>query len=264
MEDRGSIPMNASDYYESDSALGEYLLFHYGSAAEVLPWAGGPRDALHFPVRCVSECLDPARLPSAARALDLGCAVGRTAFELARHCAEVVAIDHSHRFIDAANHLRERGSLPYVHVEEGRLMTQATAAVPDDIDRQKVRFEVGDAQSLRSDLGTFDVVVMANLVDRLREPKRCLERLPELVRMGGQLILCTPGTWLESYTPASNWLGGFIREGQAVRTLDSLRAQLGSRFELTRILDLPFLIREHARKFQWSVSQASCWRRRGI
>jgi hypothetical protein len=26
--------------------------------------------------------------------------------------------------------------------------------------------------------------------------------------------------------------------------------------------DLPFLIREHARKFQWSVAQASLWKKR--
>ena len=33
-------------------------------------------------------------------------------------------------------------------------------------------------------------------------------------------------------------------------------------FDLIAVKDLPFLIREHARKFQWSVAEATIWRRR--
>jgi len=112
---------------------------------------------------------------------------------------------------------------------------------------------------LRPDLGLFDIVLMANLVDRLGDPQRCLSRLHALVRPGGQLILSTPCTWLEEYTAPSKWLGGFVREGKPVLTLDSLRAALAPHFELVHVCDLPFLIREHARKFQWSVAQASRW-----
>jgi hypothetical protein len=116
--------------------------------------------------------------------------------------------------------------------------------------------------NLSSDLGAFDVVLMANLIDRLSEPRRCLVRLPELVRAGGQLIITSPYTWLEEFTPREHWLGGFERHGQRVTTLDGLQAALDGSFELVKTLDLPFLIREHARKFQWSVAQASCWVRR--
>ena len=96
--------------YESDKLLSEYLLFHYGAPEQVLPHSFGPADALEFPVRCARDCVDAARLPERARALDLGCAVGRSAFELARHCSEVVGIDYSNRFIEVANRLREQGA----------------------------------------------------------------------------------------------------------------------------------------------------------
>ena len=82
--------------YESPTLLNEYLLFHYGSADEVLPWAFGPREALHFPVRTVTDLTDNS---PRARALDLGCAVGRSSFELSRFCAEVTGIDFSRAFI---------------------------------------------------------------------------------------------------------------------------------------------------------------------
>ena len=103
------------------------------------------------------------------------------------------------------------------------------------------------------------MVLLANLVDRLREPRRCLNRLSDLVRLGGQLIVTTPCTWLEDYTPSSEWLGGFEHDGRPVRTRETLQASLAPDFTLARTLDLPFLIREHARKFQWSVALATVW-----
>ncbi len=248
-------------FYETDRALAEYLLFHYGSAKQVMPYSFGPADALHFPMRCVRECLNDLPLPPNASGLDLGCAVGRSSFELARHCARVMGIDYSQRFIDAARQLQAQGQLPFAYTEEGELTTEAIAIVPADIERSCVSFEQGDAMSLRSDLGAFEVVLMANLIDRLPEPRRCLTRLPLLVKAGGRLVITSPYTWLEEYTPRNNWLGGFRRDGKLVRTLDTLRSELEPYFTLQSTKDLPFLIREHARKFQWSVAQASIWQR---
>jgi len=251
--------VNAPDFYETDRALSEYLLFHYGTPTQLMPWTFGPTNAVGYPARCVSECLEPARLSARARALDLGCAVGRATFELARHCSEVIGIDASHRFIEVARHLQAHGGFPYSYVEEGQLTTSARAEVPTGIDRRRVAFEHGDAQALRADLGSFDVVLLANLVDRLPDPLRCLDALPDLVRRHGQLILTTPCTWLEDYTVPSNWLGGFERDAHPIRTLGTLRASLEPQFALARTFDMPFVIREHARKFQWSVAQATIW-----
>jgi hypothetical protein len=67
-------------------------------------------------------------------------------------------------------------------------------------------------------------------------------------------VLATPCTWLDEYTPSANWPPG--------RTFDWLREVLSPDFQLIRMADEPFLIRETARKFQWTVSQVSVWRRR--
>lgn len=239
------------------------MLFHYGEDREVLPWPSGPAEALRYPVRCVSECFEPLSLPMPARALDLGCAVGRSSFELARRCAEVIGIDFSARFIAAARQLRDHGELPYSRADEGELSTPLVARVPSEIDRTRVHFEPGDAMELRGDVGAFDAVLLANLVDRLRNPFRCLARLPALVKPGGQLVIASPYTWLEEFTPRENWLGGFPCDGQPLTTREALRELLGADFDLIGVKDLPFLIREHQRKFQWSVAEATIWRRRG-
>ena len=75
---RQSQPANP---YESHRLLAEYLLFHYGEPAEVLPYRFGPSEALGFPARIVSSCVEFALVPPDAHALDLGCAVGRASFE---------------------------------------------------------------------------------------------------------------------------------------------------------------------------------------
>ncbi|MCK7502526.1 MAG: SUMF1/EgtB/PvdO family nonheme iron enzyme [Comamonadaceae bacterium] len=56
-----------------------------------------------------------------AKALDVGCAVGRASFELARGYREVLGVDLSRAFIDAADTLRRDGELRYFRKDEGEL-----------------------------------------------------------------------------------------------------------------------------------------------
>jgi len=248
--------------YETEKLLSEYLLFHYASAEEILPANYGGEEALFYPTRCINECVNAAAVPFGARALDLGCAVGRSTFELARLCGTVIGIDYSHRFVGAAERIRRDGIMPYDRLDEGALTTPLKARLPDGVDPGRVSFEQGDAMSLRGDLGPFDVVLMANLIDRLHAPIHCLQRLPMLVKPGGQLVITSPYTWLEEYTPRPHWIGGSERDGRRFTTLDGLRAELVQDFDLVGTKDLPFLLREHARKYQLSVAEASMWRRK--
>ena len=62
-------------------------------------------------------------------------------------------------------------------------------------------FEQGNACALREDIGTFGCVLGANLVCRLPDPVAFLDRLASVVAVGGVLVLTTPWTWLEEYTP---------------------------------------------------------------
>lgn len=241
--------------YESDRLVREYLLFHYGEPDELLPWKFGPRDALGFARRCVRELIDPSRLPAVARALDIGCAVGGASFELARYCRDVTGIDYSAAFIDAAEKIRTDGALDYRYTVEGERTARAVARAPQCVDGSRIKFAVGDAMALPSDLEQFDVVLAANLLCRLPDPRAFMARLPSLVKKGGQLLLTTPFTWLEEFTPRENWIGG--RDGAA--SADELASFLRPHFKLDLSVELPFLIREHARKFQWSVALGARW-----
>lgn len=240
-----------ANVYETDQLLSEYLLMHYGADEQLMPWRFGPREAAGFPVRTVSYF--PAG--TCARALDLGCAVGRSSFELSRTADEVVGVDFSQRFIDAAEAVRGGGKLDYAIRETGNLTSRATAVLPAGARPEVVRFVQGDAADLPPGLGRFDRVHAANLICRLPEPEKLLARLPDLVRPGGTLVLATPCTWLDEFTPPE--------QQPQTDTFDWLRSRLGGGFDLVGRHDEPFLIRETARKFQWTVSLVSVWKRTG-
>ncbi len=254
--------MSTSNPYETTKLVNEYLLFHYGTPEEILPYPDGPTAALDFAERAVTEMFDLDRLPNDARALDVGCAVGRSSYTLSRVCQEVIGIDFSHAFVEAARSLGVLGEAPYERVDEGRLTTTLIARLPVGSRPKHVQFEQGDATALRRDLGTFDAVLLANLICRLPQPNQCLNRLQDLVKPGGQLVITSPYTWLDEFTPSENWLGGFEHtEDGPIVTIDALQAALAPHFELKTRRNLPFLIREHARKFQWSVAEGSQWER---
>lgn len=249
-------------YYESDKGLGEYLLFHYGADEDCQPHPFGPTDGLRYPQRCVDNLLDIESTPRSCRALDAGCAVGGSTFHLARHCDEVVGFDLSERFIQSANHLKTHRRLGYRFAEEGSLTKDAVAEIPGEIDRARVRFEVADACEFGDRFGSFDVIFAANLIDRTPNPRAVLENFVSISRPGAQLIITSPYTWLPEYTSPDAWLGGYKAADKPVPTLEGMRTILEPAFELARTEDLPFLIREHKRKFQWSVAQGSLWKRR--
>ena len=243
-----------SEIYENPTILAEYLLFHYGSADEILPasvaWPTGMMEALDFAVRTPSHFSNQG----AQRGLDLGCAVGRSTYEMSRSCGEVVGMDFSHSFVSAAKQLGEGRSVPYSRRDEGYVVSSLSAVLPDGVFPERVSFFQGDAMDLPADIGTFDRVHAANLLCRLGDPVKLLTRLPSLVNPGGQLVLATPCTWLEDFTPSDKWPAG--------GTFPWLEEHLGKAFEFISETDEPFLIRETSRKFQWTRSMLTVWRKR--
>ena len=168
----------AGNPYETPRLLAEYLLFHYGTEQEVLPWESGPREALEFARRSVTELLDASCLPADARALDLGCAVGRSCYELAAVCAEVVGVDFSQSFVDAAEQIRRNGALTYARTDEGAHTTELVACRPAGGGSGRIRFEQGDAMDLRAGLGAG---VRPHAVEVAQQPHR-----PLVPRGGGR------------------------------------------------------------------------------
>jgi len=248
------------DYYETPEQLNEYLVFHYATLEQTLPWEFGPQQAFGFHKR-LAECIESSQLPDHSRALDLGCSVGRTSFELSRTCSEVLGIDYSHAFIDTANNMLQNGEIPLVLKREGQLGDAVTNRLPEGVNPERVSFLQGDAENLPDSIGRFDVITFANVLDRLPHPRRALEKLARITNPGAQVVVCSPFTWWDEFTVPEERLGGFKRDGKEVTSHDSIVAVLEQDFKLKSTCDLPFLIREHERKYHFSVAQTSIWTR---
>jgi 5-histidylcysteine sulfoxide synthase/putative 4-mercaptohistidine N1-methyltranferase len=242
--------------YETQEMLDRYLMMHWGTESERLDSSLSTQlvfpEVVQLPVACAELVKRFATDTNCA--LDLGCTVGRTTFELADTFNEVIGIDNSHQFIDAAHHLQQCGTLNYTRKDQGIQTTPLTVTVDPSIDRHRIRFEVGDACELPLYLKDFDAVVLANVLCRLQNPAVCLERMQGgngLVKMGGILLITTSFSWLPQYTPPSNWLNG----------VNDIAAIL-SEFELLHQQELSFIIRENRRKFEYIITMATVWKRR--
>lgn len=242
--------------YETDSMVSQYLDFQYG------PEYFGIANYATALVEIACRMTDKR-----GRALDIGCATGRASFELARHFEKVVGMDYSARFIDVALQLTSGENFRYVTQEEGDLVEYRQVRLKDFAlgaeQASRIQFVQGDACNLKPQQDGYDLVLAANLIDRLRQPMRFLQDITSMINSGGILLLSSPYTWLEAFTPKENWLGGLRENGEALTTYQALQRLLATDFEeIAAPQDVPFVIRETARKYQHTMAQLTIWRKR--
>jgi putative 4-mercaptohistidine N1-methyltranferase len=201
------------------------------------------------------------------RALDLGCAVGRATYELARTFDVVNGLDFSARFIRIAVQMQEKGVTHYERAEEGDIVSYHERHLADfglDTVADRVEFFQADATNLKPQFTGYDLVLAANLIDRLYDPKKFLTTIHQRLNMGGVLVLTSPYTWLEEFTRRENWVGGIRKDGEPYTTLDGLKDLFAGHFQMIGTpRDVEFVIRETRRKFQHTVSQMTAWERVG-
>jgi putative 4-mercaptohistidine N1-methyltranferase len=108
----------------------------------------------------------------------------------------------------------------------------------------------------------YDLILAANLLDRLSNPAKFLATIHQRLNDGGLLVIASPYTWLEDFTSRENWIGGYRKDGELYTTLDGLRDRLQTHFSMvTDPREVEFVIRETKRKFQHSISQVTVWQK---
>ena len=243
-----------SSSYETDKLLSEYAEFHYGDT--------------YFDVPNFSKALAEIAIAAMGdrpkrRALDLGCASGRATFELAHAFEFVTGVDFSARFIGQGVQLAQHGVLRYVLTDEGDLVSYKESTLVGlglEHVKNKVDFYQGDACNLKPILTGYDLILAANLIDRLYDPAKLLNNIHTRINPSGLLLIASPYTWLVEHTKKESWVGGFKRDGENFTTLDGLKEILGKHFRLIQGPQaVPFVIRETKRKFQHTLSEVTIW-----
>jgi len=239
--------------YTTDSIISQYC--HFG-------WGNNRLGVENYPAKCVSLALEYMQDKPKRKAFDIGCAIGRSSFELARGFDEVIGVDFSARFIRETQVLKENGVLRYVMPTEGELENFYEVNLADfnlENERKKVAFWQSDACNLKPIFKDFDLIFAGNLIDRLYDPKKFLDSLASRLNVGGLFIMTSPYTWQEESTPKEKWIGGHKRDGENVTTLEGLKEILGSNFKLIDRRDVPFVIQETARKHQYTIAEMTIW-----
>lgn len=240
--------------YETDEQISQYLEFHYGS---------GYFGVQNYPEACINTIFEKSGDKKIGKALDIGCAVGRSSFELAKRVGKVDAMDFSARFIRNALSLVEHGNVRYLVTDEGDLSTLKKVSLEElglQETADRVDFSQGDAGNLKPQYEGYDLIFAGNLIDRLYEPAAFLGSIHERLNPGGLLVLTSPYTWLEEFTKKENWIGGLKVNGENKTTLDGLHEILKDHFNVfAEPVDIPFVLRETARKHQHTVAQMTFW-----
>ena len=244
--------------YETDRSIAQYCESHYGEEYYGVP---------NFPRAMSQLCLALMKNRPRNKALDLGCAVGRATFELAREFDDVTGLDYSARFIRIGAELRDKGYIRYTRIEEGELVSYHEMKLSDlDLEgtRQRVSFQQADACNLKALYAGYDLVLATNLIDRLYSPRKFLATIHERVNPGGLLVIASPYTWDEEFTERREWLGGIRVAGDPFTTLDGLHECLDPYFTLLcEPQEIPFVLRETKHRFQHTLSEVTVWERRG-
>ncbi|MDD5211488.1 MAG: putative 4-mercaptohistidine N1-methyltransferase [Sulfuricurvum sp.] len=250
------MEIKETNIYETDELVGQYCDFQYGDE-----YFG----VTNFAKACAHKAVAYAKETNYSKALDLGCATGYASFELAKTFDYVDGIDYSQAFVNVGRELQRSRHISYTQNGEGEIKTRKEVSI-DDFNfgnvSSKVHFSQGDACALAPEFTGYDLIMATNLIDRLYQPHLFLKSIHERLNANGIFVLTSPYTWKEEYTDKEFWVGGYADEnGQEITTLNALMDMLGEHFELVAIEDVPFVIRETPRKFQYTISQMSVWKK---
>ena len=243
------------DICESDELVSQYCEFHYGKEHFGVE---------NFALACAAIAKKFAN--KTAKALDIGCSVGRTTFELAKSFDTVEGIDFSVRFIGVGSRLKNEGSIAWHVKREGELSDKHKTTLRElgyENLAQKVQFWQGDACNLKPNFTDYDMVVAANLIERLYQPRLFLEDIAGRINEGGILMLTSAYGWSESIAAKEFWLGGYEdANGKEVYTIETLKEILEQHFELLHTQDVEFVMPKSTRDFRHAIAEASVWQKR--
>ncbi|MCF6281491.1 MAG: methyltransferase domain-containing protein [Candidatus Polarisedimenticolaceae bacterium] len=163
--------------------------------------------------RCLEQGIDLLEHEITPPVIDLGCAVGRSTFELAeRYDGPVLGIDISFSMLQMAQRILQDGVVSYPRRRVGivydrrRFEVNFTAA-------QHVDFWACDAQALPFAANSFGLVSALQLIDSTPTPLQLLHSISQTLRPGGSAIIATPYDWSAQVTPIEAWVGGHSQRG---------------------------------------------------
>lgn len=146
--------------------------------------------------------------------IDLGCAVGRTSFELAKTVDDIVlGIDMHFAMLRTAATILHEGRVVYPRRRVGITFEKRefTAALEG---ASKVDFWLCDATCLPLDDVTFSLAASLNVLDCVQSPYDHLKEIGRILKPNGAALVSSPYDWNVNATPVEAWLGGHSQRSE--------------------------------------------------
>ena len=190
--------------------------------------------------------------------IDIGCAVGRTSFELAKAFDDIVlGIDINFGMLKTAAAILEKGYVSYPRRHVG--ISFDRREFPVAFERaENVDFWACDATALPFSDEVFSTAISLNVLDCVLVPYDHLKELARILMPGGGAIVSTPYDWTVNATPVESWIGGHSQrsehKGKSEAVLRSLLSggshpNVIEELELISEDDTPWTLRLHDRSY---------------
>jgi SAM-dependent methyltransferase/uncharacterized protein YbaR (Trm112 family) len=159
-------------------------------------------------VRCLERGIELAGDRREAPVIDVGCAVGRSTFELAaRVDGLVLGVDLSVPMLRLAQGVLRNARVRYPRRRVGVVydVREFPASFPGN---ERVDFWACDALALPFADGAFAQAIALNVIDCVASPLELLGGLARVLREGSSAVLSTPYDWSPGATAPQAWIGG--------------------------------------------------------
>ena len=179
------------------------------SAYGQVHWAGS---AL---VDLLESALDLVEDPLGGVWVDLGCAVGRATFEVARRTgALAVGVDLSFGMLRVAERARREGQAMFPVRRVGVVYDRCVVPL-SVVPRESVSFWCCDVDALPFADGIFDGALSLNVLDCVPSPLQHLLEMGRVLKSSASALLSSPYDWSPAATPIQQWLGGHSQRNTA-------------------------------------------------
>lgn len=245
--------------YETDPEIVRHCEAHYGENR--LNFGNYRSDIARL-------CLEAMAGRPTRSALDLGCKVGRSTWELAKGFDHVTGLDFTARTLSVAIHILEEGRAVYEFPDEGELVhfREIDGTTPEfEQVRTKIEFWQADASNLKDRFSGYDLVLLNDLLDDTTDPVTVLDQMHRLINPGGLLVIASAYDWTGQQLNQGTTLGGIRVDGEPVRALEAIQTTLTDHFVLTgppRVLVSVWPV--NSRKMEVKELEITIWEKTGI
>jgi len=253
----GIIPTIPVNHFETDNEICQQLDSHYGKTQ---------LNQANYQQQISALVLDNMNQyqVDVDKCLNIGCGVGRTAFELSPFFQHIDAIDFSARFIQYGVKLQQQESVRYTSIISGDIVDFheiSLTELPIKGQGKNILFSQGDGCNLKANFDHYDAVVIEHALEKSYQPKVLLTTVSQRLKIGGLLFVISDFQYSTKYTEKNNWLGGVKVNGENVSGFDELSLRLSDNFNLLDEVQLTRVVKQNQCTYTVTETQLSVWQK---